>query len=167
MRSSLRYSRILLLVLLALALMLPGTAVAQSQDPGPQDERPTVKPRMGEEAMPGELIVKFKKDVGPSAQAALRNQEGLEKKKEFGLIDAELVKVRGRSAEAAIRNLNARSDVEYAEPNYIVYPTGYSDEPRFSELWGLHNTGQTRPPGNSSSPQLATVAPTAWEMITT
>ncbi len=143
MRSSLRRGRSLLLVLLALALMLPGAAVAQSRDPGPQDERPTVKPRMGEEAVPGEVILKFKKAVGPTVQANIRGQEGLEKKKEFGLIDAELVKVRGRSAEAAIRGLNARSDVEYAEPNYIVYPTGYADEPRFSELWGLHNTGQT------------------------
>lgn len=55
MRSSLRYSRILLLVLLALALMLPGAAVAQSQDPGPQDERPTFNPRRIEKRCPARL----------------------------------------------------------------------------------------------------------------
>lgn len=83
MKSSLRRGKVLLLVLLA--LMLPGAAVAQVQDPGPQDERPTVKPRTEDEAVPGELIVKFKKDVGPSAQANIRRQEGLEKKKSSAL----------------------------------------------------------------------------------
>ena len=44
--------------------------------------------------------------------------------------------------EQAVRDLESRPSVEYAEPNFKVYPTGFADEPSFSELWGLHNTGQ-------------------------
>ena len=52
-------------------------------------------------------------------------------------------KVKGQSVERAIEALKRRSDVEYAEPDYINYPSGYADEPQFGQLWGLDNTGQT------------------------
>jgi subtilisin family serine protease len=59
------------------------------------------------------------------------------------LIGAEVEKVEGRSVEQALRDLNNRPDVEYAERDYLFHLTGFTDEPRFDELWGLHNTGQT------------------------
>ena len=31
----------------------------------------------------------------------------------------------------------------YAEPNYIVYADAVPSDPRFPELWGLRNLGQT------------------------
>ena len=93
--------------------------------------------------VPGQVIVKYEETMGSSEQAALRRQENLEKKMDLGLINAEVVKVEGQSVGQAIRDLNARADVEYAEPNFRVYPTGFADEPSFSKLWGLHNTGQT------------------------
>ncbi len=33
--------------------------------------------------------------------------------------------------------------VEIAEPDFIVFSTGVPNDPRFNELWGLHNTGQS------------------------
>jgi subtilisin family serine protease len=142
-RGLLRRSRILLLIALALAIALPTAAAAQSPGPGSfGDERPTIKSRTGPKSVPGEAVVKYKDGVGPAAHASIRSQENLEKKAELGLIDAEVVKVKGRSAEAAIRDLNNRPGVAYAEPNFIYQPSGYADEPRFAELWGLHNVGQ-------------------------
>ena len=118
--------------------------MAQPRTPDNQaDEPPTAVPSEGEEAAPGRIIVKFKEEVSLSAQADVRSQENLRKTKDLDLIDAEVVEVQGRSVEAAIRDLNDRPDVEYAEPDYVVHATGYADEPRFGELWGLHNTGQT------------------------
>ncbi len=80
--------------------------------------------------------------MGSSEQAVLRRQENLEKKMELGFIGAEVVKVRGQSVGQAIRDLERRPGVEYAEPNFRVYLTGFADESNFPKLWGLHNTGQ-------------------------
>jgi subtilisin family serine protease len=143
----LRCGRVLLLALLVIATFaVTGTAIAQAPESegedGSQDSKPTVKPRTDEQTMPDQIIVKFKKDTSSSTRADVRRQEGLEKKKDLDLIKAEVYEVKGQSAEAAVRALNRRPDVEYATPDRKVYPTGYADEPRFAELWGLHNTGQ-------------------------
>ena len=58
------------------------------------------------------------------------------------MIGAEVDKVKGRSVDDAIRDLNGHPEVEYAERDYIVHATDYANEPRFGELWGLNNTGQ-------------------------
>jgi subtilisin family serine protease len=138
--SMLRCGRVLVLLTLALALALPSVVTAQTRTPDNlADERPTVTPRESDEAVPGQIILKYKEEVSLSAQASVRRQENLQKAKDLDLIDAEVDKVEGRSVEAAIRDLNGRPDVEYAERDYIVHATGYADEPRFGELWGLHN----------------------------
>lgn len=145
MRTSPRRGRALLLFAFALALTLPGAALAQNPDTieiRPGDKPPNIVPEDAKEAVPGQIIVKFK-DIGPSTQASVRREEGLEKVKDLALIDAEVDKVRGQSVEQAIRDLERRPNVEYAEPDHILYATGYADEPWFSNLWGLHNTGQT------------------------
>src|SRR5262249_21231011 len=41
-----------------------------------------------------------------------------------------------------INLLSARSDVLYAEPNYVLYAVREPNDPRFPELWGLRNLGQ-------------------------
>lgn len=128
---------------LAAAMIAGGAAFAQRGD-DPAVEKPTYASAAGgEEAVPGELIVKYEEGVRPTTRAAVRREEKLRKKKDLELIDAELVVVEGRPAGEAIRELEDRPDVEYAEPNLIRRPTGYADEPRFRDLWGLDNTGQT------------------------
>ena len=123
--------------------------MAQPQDQKPyvpkKDEPPTFKPRArkDKEAAQDQIIVKFKEDAGSSSRAEARRAAGLEKKKDLNLIDAEVDKVKGQSVERAIEALKRRSDVEYAEPDYINYPSSYADEPQFGQLWGLDNTGQT------------------------
>jgi subtilisin family serine protease len=140
MKRLLRQGRILLLLALALAVILPGAAVAQRpQHDGSQRERPTFEARADREAVPGQIIVKFKENLGAAARGAVRREEGLEKKKELDLIGAEVAAVEGQSVEDALRELNDRPDVEYAERDYIVHAAGYADEPSFSQLWGLHN----------------------------
>jgi subtilisin family serine protease len=95
------------------------------------------------EYVPGRVIVKFKPSVGHARRSAIRRQEKLEKLRDLGLIRAEVLTVRGRSVEEAVRALGARADVEYAEPDYILQLDSHSNEPYFNSLWGLHNTGQT------------------------
>ena len=59
----------------------------------------------------------------------------------------------------AIARLRRDSAVLYAEPNYIVRAARTPDDPRFGELYGLHNTGQT-----GGTPDADIDAPEAWDI---
>jgi len=131
---------LIMLALLVLSVVSPGSVAAQEEEPRPpiQSEPPPVPERAPNGGVvPGQIIVKYAEGTTPADKAALRRQEGLDKEEELGLIDAEVVQVKGRSTRAALRDLNRRPDVEYAEFDYIYHPAGYADEPRFGELWGL------------------------------
>lgn len=68
----------------------------------------------------------------------------------------------GMSVKQAIHILKARGDVEYVEPNYTAQaqPTTPND-PSFTALWGLNNTGQT---GGTADADID--APEAWDLTT-
>ena len=134
-----------ILALLAMASVIPGAAVAEpgNEGAGAGGARPSFEAPTEAEAVPGQVIVKFEEDATRAEEADARRDEGLLKEDELELIDAEVAEVRGQSVEQAVRDLERRPDVEYAEPDYIRHPTGYADEPRFRELWGLNNTGQS------------------------
>jgi len=89
------------------------------------------------------LIVKYADDASASQRGQARKRAGVR----GGLgrvrgVDAQLVRVSGDPAAAAAR-LNRSSAVLYAEPNYVAHATGIPNDPRFEELYGLDNTGQT------------------------
>jgi len=129
------------------ALLSDGAAVAQSSESGghheddPADGRPPSGQAAGD-APPDQIIVKFKPAVGQEERNDIRRAEKLEKVRDLGLIRAEVARVTGRPVEEAVRSLERRPGVEYAEPDYIFHATGYAAEPRFAELWGLDNVGQ-------------------------
>jgi subtilisin family serine protease len=57
-------------------------------------------------------------------------------------VGASVVQVSGDPAAVA-RRLNRSRLVTYAEPNFILKATATPNDPLFSQLYGLHNTGQT------------------------
>lgn len=57
--------------------------------------------------------------------------------------------------------ISSHPAVKYAEPNYILRAIGMPDDPRFPELWGMHNTGQT---GGVADADID--APEAWDVTT-
>jgi len=81
----------------------------------------------------------------------------------FALVsDGQLALVRldgGVDVEDAIARLRRDPAVLYAEPNYIVHATQTPDDPRFGELYGLHNTGQT-----GGTPDADIDAVEAWDI---
>ena len=80
----------------------------------------------------------------------------------FRSIGAELWKVEGITVENAISLLESDPNVRYAEPNYIGYLDDvFPNDPRFTELWGIHNTGQT-----GGTPDADIDAPEAWDLET-
>ncbi|NMR27535.1 S8 family serine peptidase [Pseudoalteromonas sp. NEC-BIFX-2020_015] len=51
--------------------------------------------------------------------------------------------VTGMSTKEAIKLLQTHSAIEYVEPDYRVSIANTPNDPDFSQLWGLHNEGQT------------------------
>ncbi len=66
------------------------------------------------------------------------------------------------SVEAALAAYRNSSMVTYAEPNFRVrIAETYPEDPRFGEMWALHNTGQT---GGRTDADID--APLAWDITT-
>jgi subtilisin family serine protease/subtilisin-like proprotein convertase family protein len=62
------------------------------------------------------------------------------------------------TVKQALEAYTADPQVEYALPNYRVQLLGQPNDPRFGDLWGLHNTGQ-----RSGTPDADIDAPEAWD----
>jgi subtilisin family serine protease len=95
----------------------------------------------GREAIAGEVLVKFTR--------ALAQSERLQLEQELDANDSEAVglgfrRMRSRRLDVAslVAALRTRTDVEYAEPNYVWHTTVSANDPQFSGLWGLRNTAQ-------------------------
>jgi len=112
----------------------------------------------------GEILVKYKPGMAAeqraSARAALGN--GTRKIRDFEFIRVEYVKLPpGLSTAQALERLNRHPNVEYAEPNYEITLDAVPDDPRFNELWGMRNTGQT---GGTAGADIR--ATNAWDIFT-
>ncbi|MCG2681595.1 MAG: S8 family serine peptidase, partial [Kiritimatiellae bacterium] len=115
----------------------------------------------------GEVIVKFKKGVTLSAVNQVAVQSMMAVKKHF----ATLSKLRGQEY-AVLKSSNANSldmvnvlkrnaSVEAVSLNYRNELAATPNDPRYSELWGMNNTGQT---GGTADADID--APEAWNINT-
>ncbi|HSC91435.1 MAG TPA: S8 family peptidase [Gaiellaceae bacterium] len=134
----------------AALLLAPGAAPAGG---APGDEQ-------------GELIVGFRSGVTAAQQEQALRGVGAGPGRRFVRIRARLVTV--PRAGAALRALERSPHVRYVEPNRRVSIEdhgGEPNDPRFHELWGLRNFGQTAGwlPG---TPDADVDAPEAWRVST-
>ncbi len=106
------------------------------------------------ESVPGEFIVKWRPGVTDTSVSAMSASTVAA----FPEIGATLVRQAGG---IGIQALQSDPRVEYAEPNYIYRTSGTPNDPRFSELWGMNNTGQT---GGANDADID--APEAWDTQT-
>lgn len=114
------------------------------------------------ESVPGEMIIKLKDGV--SSNFLNKKDLGIEVDRSIDLSYGVLyvVKLSGNKPEKEVwTNLQKLKDVEYIEKNYIyhlVKPVREGDitidnimglaaptDPKFNQLWGLHNTGTNAP----------------------
>ncbi len=175
------------LLTLALVLCLGASAVpappASAQ--GPTPAAAAKRSERVAEFVPGEVLVRFR----PGAEAAdlavgeseplsvnVPNAPGLggggslaiEVENMQGLQIVEglrLARVAAKDTLRAVAALNARPDVEYAEPNFIQYAHAIPNDPFFPQMYGLHNTGQSVP-GGAGVPDADIDAPEAWDLTT-
>jgi subtilisin family serine protease len=123
-------------------------ASATALEPGPLLED---APRI-----PGEVVVRFDTRLSSAARAAARASVDSERVSRLGPPGLELIELDGISVPDAIEELEARPDVIYAEPNYVVNAAAVPNDPYFANQWALHD-------------QVGDIdidAPEAWETTT-
>jgi len=122
------------------------------------------------EYVPGEVIVKFK-----TGKISLSCQAGLSEAKSFAAVQNLSLKENvqkqniavfkindSRSVESAVQELKKNSNVEYAQPNFIYYPSDIDSNDTYKNLlWGIDNTGQTVN-GITGTADADIDAPEAW-----
>src|SRR5215471_13741680 len=93
---------------------------------------------------PGRLLVKFRPGTTAQARTALNASLGTRAVKQFGAVaNLEAVALPATlDVTSALRSYRQRPDVEYAEPDYIVHLLNTPDDPLFTQMWSLLNTGQ-------------------------
>jgi subtilisin family serine protease len=146
--------RTFLSVLLGLLILAAGTTTSGTTDnPATAAVQAKAKSSLAPYAS-DRVIVKFK--------AGVEVNLGLQKVKQFHLIKASVFKVpTGETAEAFVARLSADPNVEYAELVFRQWADVLPNDTRFSELWGLHNTGQ-----NGGKVDADIDMPEAWDLTT-
>ncbi len=122
-------------------------------------------PDLSAAAAPGSLIVRLEPGVDAAEEDALIYLLGANVAYRSKLVDGLVVLElpEATSTAAAVTTLSTDPRVRYAEPDYIVsldQPVTMND-PRFDELWGLRNTGQT-----GGTPDADIDADEAWAFST-
>ncbi|MFN7979545.1 MAG: S8 family serine peptidase [Vicinamibacterales bacterium] len=143
-------------LLLGLAALLPGPPVLRSQG-----RPPATMTFGGRRAMGTEVLVKYK--AIPTTRRR-QIEAGLDADATEAIGRGAWHRVRSRSLDAGelVRRLSRQPDVEYAEPNYVLYAFNTPNDPSFGSLWGLFNGGAS--PGWTAGADVKAVS--AWDVST-
>lgn len=116
----------------------------------------------------GEVLVEFRKGVSPSSARTIAESYSMVLLKNYPTIarinGKEILHLRSefRTTEQMVLDLKALPEVESVSPNYIrTICQTHPNDPYYSNLWGLHNTGQT-----GGTPDIDIDAPEAWDYTT-
>jgi len=115
----------------------------------------------------GQVLVKFKPALSPAGIRAMQDRIGARSLREISFIRVHQITLPpGWSVEEGVEFYRRNPNVEYAEPNYRRYWMATTpDDPNFSYLWGLNNTGQSVN-GTSGTADADMNAPEAWDITT-
>lgn len=114
----------------------------------------------------GQIIVGYRSTTPDQDVVSLEQRLGDSKVGTMNRIHARLLNVgRGRTVEQAIADYEKDPNVAYAEPNYILHVAATPNDPSFSQLWGLQNTGQSIS-GTAGVSDADIKAVPAWDVTT-
>lgn len=155
-----KYALLVAVMVLALGSLLAGSSSVKAQQ---ETEESSFQAPEEVEFEPGEIIVKLEEDASRQDLVALNRRNDARIEEDLPLPDTSVVDLPADlPVQAAAQRYEAYPEVEYAEPNFFVYPTQVTpNDPGYSELYGLHNTGQT---GGTMDADID--APEAWSVET-
>lgn len=112
---------------------------------------------------PNEVLVRFRSGTAKASMEAVHSQVAAQVMKTFSRLPGlQLVRIGSETrVEDAIARYKQNPEVLYAEPNYLLRALVFPNDPRFGELWGLNNTGQS---GGTVDADID--APEAWDLST-
>lgn len=123
------------------------------------------------EHAPDELLVKFRRGTTNAQADAVAKGHGASKSRRFKAprqaADAAIGRwwqiklTKGRDLRKVMEQLARHPRVEAVERNYILRASATPNDPRYDELWGLNNIGQT---GGQTDADID--APEAWDLGT-
>jgi len=111
--------------------------------------------------IPDEVLIKFKRTAPASERALVRANLHAQTLHDFSRIGVEHLKVQGMTVDQAIQRYRNNPHVEFIEPNYEIHAELVPNDPRFPEMYGLRNTGQT---GGTAGADIKAV--NAWDVFT-
>lgn len=116
-----------------------------------------------QEAVPGELIITYKKNATPEKISSLYKKYSLKKGQQFKSLNSEVVKFpSGKKMADYLKEMKGNPAVESVQPNYKYYSAGSDIAPNYDDqLWGLNNKGQAIK-GTSGVPDIDIDAPESW-----
>ncbi len=115
----------------------------------------------GPSFVPGEVLVKFAPSAIAIDRSRLEGQLGATELRTFASSAMHWRLGPNVDVLQAVATLRQDPSVEYAEPNYILHADVTPNDPRYPELWGMNNTGQT-----GGTPDADIDADTAWNVST-
>ena len=142
----------------------PAVAMAAQSMVLPEVARDFTRVTPGAAYADGRLLVRFAPGVKAAQRVGtLAALGGASVVKGYGLVPGlYLVKLGpGMTAEAALPAFNRADGVLYAEPDYAKKALRTPNDAHFSNLWGMHNTGQ-----NGGKLGADIQAPEAWDVTT-
>jgi subtilisin family serine protease len=114
------------------------------------------------------VLVRFKPSAASARKDAIREAADTELEERLPLPGVQQLDVdRGTGVREAVRELESRGPVAYAEPNFYRFPQATPDDPEYlsGSLWGLNNDGQAvRQTSGTSGADID--APEAWNLET-
>src|SRR5215212_8194160 len=118
------------------------------------------------EIVPGEVIVGLEEDATQADLAALNRQTDAQTEEDLPRSDVNLVDLpQDVGVGEAVQRYEASPAVEYAEPNFTIFPSATPNDPSFNKLWGLNNTAQSIG-GQARTAAADADAPKAWNTMT-
>jgi len=116
--------------------------------------------------VPGEILVKFKPHVAAVSRRGFNERFRAKEIRTIPGIEVQRLRLpKELPVEEVLQSYQSNPDVEYAEPNYVRRALVVPNDPRFSDLWGLHNTGQVVN-GTGGAVDADVDAAEAWDLNT-
>lgn len=117
------------------------------------------------QAIPNNILVKFRADAPPHFVAASLNQAGASIARKYSLVPGLHHARTTRPVEQTLAALRLNPWVEYAEPDYVQRTTATPNDTYYGLEWGLHNTGQSIR-NITGTPDADIDMPEAWDILT-
>ncbi len=110
---------------------------------------------------PGEVLLKFKAGTAAAERSQVLGAMGGSVARAFPRLGIEVVRLKDLTVTEAVSRYAGHQALEFIEPNYELTIVTVPNDPRFPELYGLQNTGQT---GGTPGADISAVE--AWSTFT-